>query len=153
MKKILQKILTSAALFAISDQLVKSWALERLSDGPLYIIDTWFVLELSHNKGMAFGIKPPFILLILLTIVLIPTILYIAIKELKLKNKIASISVALIIGGAIGNLIDRFTQGAVTDFIGIGSWPNFNLADVYISLGVLLILAFYGKITRTKSKK
>lgn len=153
MKKHISFILISATLFAIADQLTKSWALERLSSGSLVLIDPWFSLELSLNPGAAFGITPPFIVLVLLTIILIPTILYLAIKELELKNKITRSAIALILGGAIGNLLDRFTQGAVTDFIAIGTWPNFNLADIYISLGVLLILVFYGKIVRIKNKK
>ena len=153
MKKHIRFILISAALFAIADQLVKSWALSRLSAGPLSIIDPWFSLQLSFNPGIAFGIRPPFVLLIIFTLIFIPTLLYLAIKELNLEKQITRLAISLILGGAIGNLIDRFTYGAVTDFIKIGPWPNFNLADIYISLGVLFMLLFYGKITRSKKQK
>ena len=47
---------------------------------------------------------------------------------------------ALLVGGALGNLADRARDGAVTDFIDLSLWPTFNLADVAIVLGVLLLL-------------
>ncbi len=48
------------------------------------------------------------------------------------------VAVGLLAGGAIGNLVDRIRAGAVTDYVEIGSWPPFNLADVAITLGVVL---------------
>ena len=53
------------------------------------------------------------------------------------------IAVGLLAGGAIGNLADRVRADAVTDFVAVGSWPPFNLADVSITLGVLLLVYFY----------
>jgi signal peptidase II len=53
------------------------------------------------------------------------------------------LAVGLVAGGAIGNLADRIRHDAVTDFIAIGSWPPFNLADISITLGVLLLVYLY----------
>jgi signal peptidase II len=53
------------------------------------------------------------------------------------------LAAGLVAGGAIGNLADRVRNGAVTDFVSIGSWPAFNLADVSITLGVLLLVYLY----------
>lgn len=51
--------------------------------------------------------------------------------------------IGLLAGGAVGNLIDRVHEGAVTDFIDIGPWPAFNLADVEITLGVVILIWMY----------
>ncbi|MFN8112565.1 MAG: signal peptidase II [Solirubrobacterales bacterium] len=51
--------------------------------------------------------------------------------------------IGLLAGGAIGNLIDRIHEGAVTDFVDIGPWPAFNLADVEITLGVVILVWMY----------
>ena len=51
--------------------------------------------------------------------------------------------IGLLAGGAIGNLIDRVHEGAVTDFVDIGPWPAFNLADVEITLGVVILIWMY----------
>ncbi|OGD90030.1 hypothetical protein A2Z54_01655 [Candidatus Curtissbacteria bacterium RIFCSPHIGHO2_02_39_8] len=58
----------------------------------------------------------------------------------KKKQNFLSFSLSLVIGGGIANLIDRLTVGCVRDFISVGFWPSFNLADAAITFGVLLIL-------------
>ena len=113
------------------------------------------------NHGIAFGMPIPKPLLILLTPALILAIIYFFYTEFP-KSSLRDTSLSLILAGALGNYLDRLTYGYVIDFISIdiplpgGStlhYPSFNIADVYIFLGVLLVLAFYGKIKRTKSKK
>ena len=140
-------ILIIASFLAILDQMSKI-LIGKYLDGDLSIIGEFFQFQYSENRGIAFGIGVPKTALIILTILLIFVILYYAIKELKIDHKITKISIALIIGGAIGNLIDRLVSGYVIDFIAIWSWPNFNLADIFITVGVLLILVNYGKINR-----
>ena len=71
-------------------------------------------------------------------------------KELNLKNRLSQVAIALLLGGAFGNLIDRFLRGYVVDFIAIGTWPNFNLADSFICVAVLLVIVFYYKIKKVK---
>lgn len=136
-----------AALFGLVDQLTKS------------LVVNVFKLEHVENQGIAFGLNLPYPQLIfsILTLLLIIFIIYLAIKELNLNFKLSQFAIALIIGGALGNLIDRITQGFVVDFIAIWKWPNFNLADSFIVIGVLLITIFYGRIkhdeSRNKSRK
>ena len=57
-------------------------------------------------------------------------------------NMFMRISVGLVVGGAFGNLIDRVKDGFVVDFISVGWWPAFNVADSAISVGMTVILAF-----------
>jgi signal peptidase II len=141
MKKAMKKILILSAFFAVIDQLSK------------YFAGEYFPTAVTHNTGVAFGIEIPPSIIIILNIALIAIIIYIAIKELKLKHPLTTFSLALILGGALGNLLDRFTQGAVIDFISIWIYPVFNLADVFIVGGILLIIFFYAKIKKSSSLK
>ena len=88
--------------------------------------------------------------IIFLNLILIGLIIYGGKKELNLKLNSSKVFVALILGGALGNLVDRIFHGFVIDFISIWIYPVFNLADIFITLGVLLIILKYGKIKALK---
>jgi signal peptidase II len=99
-------------------------------------------LTLSHNTGVAFGLAGGAgVKLVLVTALALGVIGY-----LFARNPLRPgmwVAVGLLAGGALGNLVDRLRHDAVTDFIAIGSWPPFNLADVSITLGVVLLVLFY----------
>jgi signal peptidase II len=99
-------------------------------------------LTLSHNGGVAFGLAGGAgVKLVLTTAVALAVIGY-----LFARNPLRPgmwVAVGLLAGGALGNLADRIRADAVTDFVAVGSWPPFNLADVSITLGVLLLVFFY----------
>lgn len=141
-----KKFFIFTPLLIFLDQLTKFF----ISQNPktTEIIENFFRITYSENSGIAFGIKIPFPLLIILNFVLLGLIFYIAKKELKIEKNITQISLILIIAGGIGNLIDRISKGFVVDFISIWRYPTFNFADIYISIGVLLLIVFYGKIRR-----
>lgn len=145
----MRKILVYASLLALIDQITKAFAIKYLASEPITIIKNFFLFEYSENNGIAFGLDVPFFVIILLNLLLMPFVLYMASKELHLKDKVATLVTALIVGGALGNFIDRITHKYVVDFIAIGPWPNFNLADAYISIAVLLIIVFHGRILRS----
>ena len=136
MKKVTLQIALLSIFLVITDQVSKYW-----------IVQNGFFIK---NDGIAFGIDLPMAVILTANIVLLAYVSYLFAQEFNLKNKISQIALAMIIGGGIGNLIDRLMQGYVVDFIFIWSYPAFNLADVYITLGVLLILAFYGRIRGIK---
>ncbi len=100
------------------------------------------------NTGIAFGIPVQLVGIILMNILLLILLLYFAKKELNLNSKLAQYLLALIFAGGISNLIDRLYHGYVIDFISIWKWPTFNFADIYITLGILLLIMFYGKIKK-----
>jgi len=133
----MKKSLILAAALILLDQLTKYMA-------AIYSFETY-----SENTGVAFGLPVPYILLIIINIALVVVILGWAHKDLKTKNPIAQSAIALIIAGGLGNLIDRITQGYVVDFISIWIWPTFNFADIYIVVGILLLIIFYAKIRRS----
>ncbi len=99
-------------------------------------------LTLSHNSGVAFGLAGGAgVKLILVTAAALGVIGYLFARNPRRPGM--WLAVGLVAGGAIGNLADRIRHDAVTDFIAVGSWPPFNLADVSISLGVILLVYLY----------
>jgi len=94
-------------------------------------------LTLAHNEGVAFGLAGggdvPLIAFALLALALVGVLL-----ARNARRRWMWAAVGLVAGGAIGNLADRVRAGAVTDYVEIGSWPPFNIADVAITAGVAL---------------
>lgn len=126
------------------DQLTKY----LVQPGTTEILGDFFRIEYSENTGIAFGIPVPYTFLIFGNILLMGLIIWIINKEFDMEQPIGKAALILIISGALGNVIDRITRGFVVDFIAVWRWPNFNLADAYISCGILLMIVFYGRIKR-----
>lgn len=121
------------------DQVTKFFALRFLQlNIPFPLIKNFFNLTLVHNRGAAFGFfQNQLLLFVLVSLLAIGMILY------NLKNKTNSIilklSLSLILGGAVGNLIDRLRFGFVIDFLDFRVWPVFNIADSVITLAALVL--------------
>lgn len=144
MKNFLKIILLSFPLICL-DQLTKYYAVEGKLAGE--IIPHFLHFSLKYNKGIALSIPLEGNLqLIVIFLILILGTYYVK-KYFDLSKTIIQITLASILGGAIGNLIDRFTQEAVVDFIAIWNFPVFNLADVFIfySVCILIYLELKGK--------
>lgn len=130
-----------ALLILFLDQFTKILAVKNLLlDKPVPLIKGICYLTLIHNRGAAFGIlknqTPVFIFVSLFAIILI----YFALR--KDKNKaysFYSLSLAFILAGAVGNLIDRLSFGYVIDFIDLRVWPVFNVADSAITVGAIML--------------
>ena len=133
----------------ILDQSSKLWIDSNMTlYERLPLIDGFFDLTLAYNPGAAFSFLADaggwqrWFFTILSTVVTI--ILVVWLKRLPAHEKITAVALALIIGGAIGNLIDRIAYGHVIDFLLVyyqqWSWPAFNVADSAISVGVILML-------------
>ncbi len=146
MKKYLINVTIISVILILLDRLTKYFAQKYIENYE--IIGGIFSLEYAENKGIAFGIEMPQFLLVIVSIIIVPIIFFTIYKELSLDHRITKISSALIIGGALGNVIDRILNGFVIDFISIWKWPNFNIADTFIVVGILLIICFYGRIKK-----
>ena len=116
-----------------------------------------FNLTLMHNYGAAFsflgdagGWQRWFF--ICLTVV-VSTFILIWLYGLKAKQRWIACALAMILGGAIGNLWDRVTLGYVIDYIGFLFWPSFNIADVAITVGGLMLIYYLIKEDSKSSKK
>lgn len=135
-----------AAIVIAADQLTKWWALTVLDrTKPTHVVWT-LQLFVSYNSGMAFsrgrGLGP---------VIGVAALLIIVVFVLKLRaveGRLATMASGLVIGGALGNICDRmfrsggFLRGEVVDFIDFQWWPVFNVADMAITIGgVLLVFA------------
>ncbi|NFV12133.1 signal peptidase II [Clostridium sporogenes] len=130
------------------DRISKIWASNTLASGKdIVIIKNLFSFSYLENRGAAFGIfQNRLIFLSLITTIVILGVVYFIIKY-KPTSKLLKISLALIISGAIGNLIDRIYYKFVVDFImlhykDVYYFPTFNVADMLVVLGTAL-LAIY----------
>lgn len=121
------------------DQLTKVLLIEK----NFAIIPNILNITYTENTGVAFGIgSNNLILIIIVNIIILGIVIkYIRERHEKLKFKIL-IPLILILSGGIGNLIDRILSGYVIDFIDINlfNFPNFNLADMSITIGVIILL-------------
>lgn len=130
------------ALVVAGDQIVKAIVEAQLVVGQHVEVIGPLGLTLSHNAGVAFGLAGGGgDALILFTIAALAVVGVLFAREPTRPG--LWLAAGLLAGGALGNLADRIRIGAVTDYIDIGSWPNFNLADVAITVGVVLLAISY----------
>lgn len=122
------------------DQLTKSLAVSRLADGPVDVLPT-VQLDLTFNSGLSFGQGQGLTAYITaLGIVLVAGLLW---WTRRLTSTPMAVGIGLLLGGACGNLADRLFRGhdgAVVDFIDVSWWWVFNLADVAVTLGALIVV-------------
>jgi signal peptidase II len=133
---------TLAALVLAADQIAKAIVEAQLTIGEDIDVLGPLGLTLTHNRGVAFGLAGGAgVPLILLTLAALGVVGYLFAREPVRPGM--WIAAGLLGGGAIGNLVDRVRADQVTDFIDVGSWPPFNLADVAVVAGVLLLVLIY----------
>jgi len=147
MTKEVQKPTLFLLICVLADQLTKLLVAKFLVT-PIHVIGNFLILEKNLNTGIAFGIKINQSVIMILTLVLLIFILRILKSELNMKKTISKVVAIFILGGALGNFLDRLLYGSVIDFISIKYWPTFNLADIFIVVGVGLAAVFYKKIRK-----
>jgi signal peptidase II len=132
-----------AAIVVVLDQITKRWASATLATrAPVPVIGELVRLTYTRNPGVAFGLGAgthfPFWIFSIAAVIAI----LVMVARQPAQRRARHIALALILGGAIGNLIDRVISGEVVDFIEIGwgrwHWPVFNVADSAVSIGVVL---------------
>jgi len=132
-----------AALVIVLDQLTKWWAVNNLDDRDIDIVWT-LRLNLSYNTGMAFSRGENWGPLIGVLALVIVVALLLSMR--RSASRLTDVTVGLIIGGAIGNIIDRlfrspgWLRGGVVDFIDFQWFPIFNVADMAITIGGALLV-------------
>jgi len=131
-------------LVVVLDQAAKALVEERLVPGQNVDVLGPIGLTLSHNSGVAFGLAGGGgVRLVLLTAVALGVVGFLFARNPTRPGM--WVAVGLLAGGALGNLADRIRADAVTDYVAIGSWPYFNLADVSVTIGVLLLAFAYAR--------
>lgn len=129
----------------VVDQLSKAWAVAALTDRPLSLVGVTVQLRLTRNSGGAFSILPGSTWL--LSVLALGVVALVARAWWRSSDSASVLALGLVLGGALGNLADRLFRepgglsGAVVDFVKIGWWPTFNLADSAITLGVAVIVS------------
>lgn len=136
------------AVLAI-DQITKWWVLQNLplntAWAPFQRLERLFVIAHVANPGAAFGLFKDRGLLFIFIAVVVSGAIIVYNRYLPQGQHLLRVSLGLQLGGALGNLVDRVRFGHVIDFIAVGlgglRWPTFNVADMAIVLGVVLLVA------------
>ncbi len=150
--------LAVAVVVAAADQLVKWWAVPALAALHRGVeVLPFFDLVLVWNRGVSFGLLggaalPPWLLAAFAGLVSAGLTVWLA----RVDGRWAALGIGLVIGGALGNIIDRLRFGAVADFLdfhlGAYHWPAFNVADAAISVG-LAVLVIDSLLIRPERRK
>ncbi len=132
-----------AVVFAV-DQWTKQLAIDGLSNPHRVIEVTPFMnFLLEWNSGVSFGLfqgQAPWVMILATAAITVGFLIWMW----RTRDRLLGIALALVVGGAVGNLVDRLRHGAVTDFIDMHvagyHWPVFNIADSAITIGAVLLL-------------
>lgn len=146
----MRTLLAVIAVIVPLDQITKSLVVANVERGsywaPIASLDGFFRITHARNPGAALGFAqglPVWVFVIMTTIALV--MVYSFFRKLEPHDRLSAVSLALIISGALGNVIDRIARdGEVVDFLqfnlGLFVFPDFNVADMAISIGVALLL-------------
>lgn len=137
-----RKIFIIALITFVIDQIIKSLSLVYLINIP--IISNILSLTYAKNYGIAFSmLREKRIIIIAISILLISFLIYVLKKDYISKNKdtwLVNIAFGILFGGILGNLFDRIVRGFVIDYINVSFFSIFNLADIAITFGVVLLI-------------
>ena len=144
--------LICTALAVVIDQLTKYFALASLApDGSIDVIRGVFRFTYVENRGAAFGSLSDsrWVFLISSTVLIVAIAVFVIAR--RPKNKLVLVSLALVTGGGIGNMIDRLSRGFVVDFLDFCAFPQlwrwvFNAADVFVCVGAPIAVIMYYKL-------
>lgn len=147
--------LAIAAVVVGVDQLTKDWALGRLGDGDVVHVIWTLQFNLAFNTGMAFGraqgLGP--VIAVVATVVVVGLLVSLR----RSASALSTVAIGAVVGGAVGNLVDRVFRadgvldGSVVDFIDFQWFPIFNVADIAINVGgILLVLGYLLDLRRER---
>jgi len=146
----------TAASVLILDQVTKLWIRANLEIGDsVFEWGIFAIVRIPPNAGAAFGLFKDMSLLLTIVAAAMASLLIAAPILLRrraswLNNRLTRLSFGLVLGGTLGNLFDRIqpSLGGVTDFIQVGWWPTFNIADSAISVGVAIFIFYVFRLGR-----
>lgn len=144
-----------AAVCVLVDQVTKHWAINSLNDGHVVHVLWTLQFNLAFNGGMAFGRGQGWGPIIGVVATVVVVAMLVSLRQGH--GRLSTVAVGLIIGGAVGNVIDRLLRedgwfrGRVVDFIDFQWFPIFNVADICINIGGALLIIGYFVASRTSS--
>jgi signal peptidase II len=130
----------------LADQLSKLWAVRQLAGYPVSVSGDTVDLRLTRNTGSAFSLFQAFTPLLAIIVGFVAFFLVRAVN--RARDNLMVVGLSLVLGGALGNLLDRlfrapgFLRGGVVDFVHVGWWPTFNVADAAITVGAIVIVVW-----------
>ena len=141
-----------STLLMILDVLTKVLAVHYLAWGRVIVLIPGFLsLEYVENPGAAFGLFSGMsFLLILVAAAVLSYILYHMWLE-RCKSRLQYAGLIFLFAGTLGNLYNRIRLGYVVDFLRIPNWPNFNFADIFINIGVLLLILYIFRMNKIQN--
>jgi signal peptidase II len=134
-------LLAVAGAALLADQLTKQVVARTLAVGESADIVGPFSLHHVQNSGIAFGLFSSATEIVIVLTAVAVTWMLVFFARSGARHPVIPAALGLLIGGSVANLIDRLRLGHVTDFLDVGWWPAFNLADSFIVLGVGILLA------------
>lgn len=134
MKNLWINTILSCILSILSAQAADLWLSERIA-----ILGSFAGFQYSLNAGIAWGIRLPAGIQEVLIIIALVIVAHMAIKS-RNESRITNVGFGFIVGGGLANVIDRIIDGYVTDYVQIGSFPIFNVADSFVCIGVVFLL-------------
>lgn len=138
-KILLGTVIGAFILDQVSKRIITAW----LDLGESWPSEGFFRITYGTNSGTAFGLFPNHTtLLIVVSLVAIGFLFYFY-RAHAMPSLLLRFAIGLQLGGAFGNLIDRVLNGKVVDFIDVGPWPIFNLADSSIVVGIFILMAVF----------
>lgn len=144
-KKVLKLTLIIVILLIIIDQLSKILIIKNYHE-PFG--NKLIKIEIAENKGIAFGINSGNNKNIIITIIVLIIIINFITNQIDRIDTKTNISVSMILAGGISNLIDRIFRGYVVDFISLKNFAIFNIADIFIVIGWILLIIFIIKFAK-----
>ncbi len=142
------RFVVSAAFVLLLDQLTKALVRSQMElRETIAVLGDWVRLRYIHNAGAAFGLfQGSRVLFIAISILSVAIVLYLILSG-RYRFRGSRIAFGMVLGGALGNLIDRLWLKEVVDFIDVGigvhRWPTFNVADIGVTLGVIYLASSF----------
>jgi signal peptidase II len=137
---LLVSALAACGVVVAIDQGTKALATSLVDRGDRVEVLPFLAFENVRNEGVAFGLGGDISAVVIGATIVLLIVLLVFLATRTKTGWLIWLPAALLTGGALGNLADRARDGAVIDFIDLPLWPTFNLADVSIVVGVLLLL-------------
>ena len=140
---LLRLAIAIAALVVVLDQIMKQIIEQTIGPGSdrfdYWLAGDWLGFEYVRNSGVAFGLQFGSSSLTIAVALAVFVLIGWSFWKMAGHSRVAVIGIGLLAGGGIGNIIDRIRYDSVIDFVAIGPWPRFNIADSAITVGVLLL--------------
>lgn len=133
------RLLWVSAAISVVISVLCAYATNAFLNEPVHIVGSFIGFYRSYNTGVAFGLQlPPVLQEILIGLALILVAVFAARTA---QSSTEKVGFGFILGGGLANIIDRIGDGAVTDMIRVGTFPIFNIADSFITIGVMFLFA------------